>query len=218
MRSWLIFWLLLVIPLLAIPLDRYESSVAAYEAADRLKAPQPGGTLFLGSSTFTLWGQDLEREFSLFHALNRGFGGATIAEIDHYLERVCFPYQPRLILFYAGTNDIADGHSPQQVVSDFAHLTAHLRQKLPNTRVAYVSMAMPPSRIRFEREYASANQLLREFTQEQPNMDYLDVSKLLLDDQGRPRGQFYREDQLHMKPSGYALWAPVLREYLEEHQ
>jgi len=217
MRSWLI-WLLLVLPLLATPLDRYESSVAAYEAADRLKTPASGGTLFLGSSTFTLWGQELEREFAPFHALNRGFGGSTIAEVDHYLERICFPYRPRLIVFYAGTNDIAEGHSPQQLVSDFAQLTTHLRQKLPNTRVAYVSMAMPPSRTRFEAQYASANQLLREFTEKQPNLDFIDVSKLLLDEKGQPRGQFYREDQLHMKPAGYALWAPVLRNYLEAHQ
>ena len=217
MRLWLL-WFLLVLPLLAIPLDRYESSVAAYEAADRLKPPVAGGTLFLGSSTFTLWGHELEREFAPFQALNRGFGGATIAEIDHYLERICFPYRPRLILFYAGTNDIADGHSPQQLVRDFAHLTTRLRQKLPDTRVAYVSMAMPPSRVRFEREYASANQLLREFTEKQPDMDFVDVSQLLLDEQGRPRGQFYREDQLHMKPAGYALWTPVLREYLQQHQ
>ena len=217
MRSWLI-WFLLALPLLAIPLDRYESSVAAYESADRLKTPATGGTLFLGSSTFTLWGPDLEREFAQFHALNRGFGGSTIAEIDHYLERICFPYRPRLLVFYAGTNDIAEGHSPQQLVSDFAHLTDHLRQKLPDTRVAYVSMAMPPSRARFEQEYTSANQLLREFTEKKPNLDFLDVSKLLLDEQGRPRGQYYRDDQLHMKPAGYALWAPVIRTYLETHQ
>lgn len=217
MRTWLI-WLLLALPLLAIPVDRYESSIAAYESADKLKAPEGGGTLFLGSSTFTLWGRDLEREFARFHALNRGFGGSTISEVDHYLERICFPYRPRLILIYAGTNDIADGRSPDQVLKDFETLMAHLRGQLPNTRVAYVSMAMPPSRTQFERQYEEANSKLRQLCEAEPNLDYLDVSQLLLDDKGRPRENFYRDDRLHMKPSGYAVWTPVLRQYLEDHQ
>ncbi|MFN8612737.1 MAG: GDSL-type esterase/lipase family protein [Vulcanimicrobiota bacterium] len=216
MRNWLI-WLMLTLPLLAVPLDRYENSIAAYEAADRVKAPPTGGTLFLGSSTFTLWGHDLENEFARFQALNRGFGGSTIPEIDHYLERICFPYRPRLVVFYAGTNDIAEGHTAEQVSSDFQHLTAHLRRGLPEARLAYVSMAMPPSRVQFERQYRAANLLIRDYCASGKQLDFIDVSELLLDQQGRPRAEYYREDQLHMRPTGYALWSPVLRRYLEQH-
>lgn len=217
MRIWLI-WLMLAFPLLAAPLDRHESSIAAYESADRLKTPEPGGTLFLGSSTFTLWGHDLEREFARFHALNRGFGGSTIPEVDHYLERICFPYRPRRIVFYIGTNDIAEGHSPDQVVEDFETLMSHLRQKLPQVKVAYVSMAMPPSRTQFARQYEEANNRIRQICQEQPNLDFVDVSGLLLDAQGQPKEEYYREDRLHMKPAGYSVWIPVLRRYLEGGQ
>lgn len=216
MRFWLI-WLLLALPLLAAPLNRYESDVAAFETADKLQAPLPDGTLFLGSSTITLWGHDLEREFAQYHALNRGFGGSTLAEVDHYLERICFPYRPRLILVYAGTNDISEGHSPQQVLADFQRLSERVRARLPQTRIAYISMAMPPSRVRWEKEYAEANQLLRHYTEAHKNMDYIDVSQLLLDQDGRPRAEFYREDQLHMKPTGYAIWTPVIKDYLQGH-
>ncbi|MBS2039395.1 hypothetical protein JST97_30700 [bacterium] len=215
MRHWLI-WFMLTLPLLALPLDRFESAIAAYESSDRLNSPGTGGTLFLGSSTFTLWGHDLEREFARFHALNRGFGGSTIPEVDHYLERICFPYRPRLVLLYAGTNDIADGHPAEQVSSDFQHLIQHLRTQLPETRVAYVSMAMPPSRTQFESQYRAANAQIQSYCQKNPRLDFIDVSGLLLDEQGRPRQEYYREDQLHMKPAGYAVWVPVLRRYLEQ--
>lgn len=217
MRIWLM-WLLLALPLLAVPVDRYESAIAAYESADKLKAPAAGGTLFLGSSTFTLWGHDLEREFARFHALNRGFGGSTIPEVDHYLERICFPYRPQRVVLYVGTNDVAEGHSPDQILEDFERLLAHLRRQLPNARVAYVSMATPPSRVQFSSQYREANQKLKQLCEEEPNLDFVDVSQLLLDGQGQPRAEFYREDRLHMKPTGYAVWIPVLREYLEQHQ
>lgn len=211
-------WLLLAFPLLAVPLDRFESNIAAYESADKLKPPEPGGALFLGSSTFTLWGHDLEREFARFHALNRGFGGSTILEVDHYLERICFPYQPHLIVLYVGTNDVAEGHSPEQILADFECLLAHLRRQLPKTRVAYVSMAMPPSRAQYARQYEESNRKLKQLCDEEPNLDYIDVSRLLLDEQGRPKVEYYREDLLHMNLSGYAAWIPVLRGYLEKHQ
>ena len=160
----------------------------------------------------------MEREFARFHALNRGFGGSTIPEVDHYLERICFPYRPQRVVFYVGTNDIAEGHSPDQVLEDFEKLMVHLRRQLPNVRVAYLSMAMPPSRTQFEGQYAEANARLRQLCEDQPNLDYVDVSQLLLDEKGRPRESFYREDRLHMKPTGYAIWIPVLRRYLEDRQ
>lgn len=216
MRPWLI-WFMLALPLLAVPLDRFEKAIGSYEAADKYKAPQRGGTLFLGSSTFTLWGHELESEFARFQALNRGFGGCTIPEIDHYLERICFPYRPRLIVFYAGTNDIAEGHPAEQVRADFEKLVVHLREGLPKTRLAYVSMAMPPSRVQFEKQYLHANAMIRVYCRNSPGLDFIDVSGLLLDKQGRPRPEFYKADMLHMKPSGYAKWTPVLREYLDQH-
>jgi lysophospholipase L1-like esterase len=216
MRNWLI-WLILALPLLAIPLDRYEKAIASYEVADQYKAPEPGGTLFLGSSTFTLWGHELESEFARFHALNRAFGGSTIPEIDHYLDRICFPYRPRLIVFYAGSNDIAEGHPAEQVCGDFEKLVVHLRSQLPETRLAYVSMAIPPSRVQFKNQYLHANAMIRDFCRSNVKLDFIDVSGLLLDKQGSPRPEFYRADRLHMKPSGYARWTPVLRDYLEKH-
>lgn len=199
------FLLALAALCLAAPLDRFEAEIRAYEA---LPKPPPGGTVFVGSSTFRLWGKDLEREFADLQAVNRGFGGATIPEITYYYDRLVAPLQPRQIVFYAGTNDVAEGHSAEQIFQDYR---AFVKQA-GDVPVAFVSMSIPPSRVQFTPIYLEANRLIREYRQ--PGLSYIEVSRCVQDDQGNPREELFREDRLHMKPEGYALWVPVLRQAL----
>lgn len=200
----LLIVLLLATLTLAVPLDRFESEIQAYEA---LPLPPPGGTVFAGSSTIRLWGTDLEREFAEFQAINRGFGGATIAEITHYYPRLIAPLKPRRILFYAGTNDVAEGHSAQQIVRDYAAFC-----KLAQAPVTFISMSIPPSRAELTPVYREANRLIQE-----AGFAYLDVSRCVQDARGRPREELFLEDRLHMRPAGYALWVPIIRGYLERN-
>ena len=92
--------------------ERWEPAIEAFEAQDREQPPQPGGAMFLGSSSIRFW--DLERWFPAsrfpgLRATNRGFGGSQIADSLHYLERIVWPHRPSTIVFYAGDNDIAAG-------------------------------------------------------------------------------------------------------------
>ncbi|MFX6269910.1 hypothetical protein ABTF75_18990, partial [Acinetobacter baumannii] len=68
-------------------IDRFEPAIVKFEDDDKHSMPAPGGTLFIGSSTFTHW-KTLEEEFKDFKAINRGFGGSTIPEVNHYLDRI----------------------------------------------------------------------------------------------------------------------------------
>lgn len=195
----LILLLLLTSLVLAAPLDRFERDIRDYEERPR---PAPGGTLFLGSSTFRLWGHALETTFAEFDAINRGFGGATIPEITHYYDRLVEPLHPRQIVFYAGTNDVAEGHSAEQVYEDYKAFRA--RGTVP---VWFISMSIPPSRVQFTPVYREANRLIRELDP----AHYIDVSQCLLDASGQPHEGYFREDRLHMNAAGYAQWVPVIR-------
>ena len=56
---------------------QWEPEIAAYEATDRTNPPNPGGVLFVGSSSIRLW-QTLQSDFPGVPVLNRGFGGSEI--------------------------------------------------------------------------------------------------------------------------------------------
>ncbi len=198
--------------------ERWEPAIAAFEAQDRELPPQPGGTMFLGSSSIRFW--DLERWFpaSRFPGLrttNRGFGGSQIVDSLHYLERIVWPHRPATLVFYAGDNDIAAGKSPATVAADFGELSRRVWAELPDTRLIYV--AIKPSLARWELapEMRAANALIETSAEEEARLTFLDIDTPMIGEDGRPRPELFVEDGLHLSDDGYRLWTDLLAPHLD---
>ena len=120
------------------PSARWEKAIAAFEAADAKEAPEPGGILFVGSSSIRMW--KLEDSFPNLNVINRGFGGSQIADSLHFADRIIFPYKPRKVVVYAGDNDIAKGKSPERVAADFKQLTEAIHENLPKADIMFIAI------------------------------------------------------------------------------
>src|SRR5258707_5621029 len=83
---------------------KWEKDIAAFEAQDKEKAPPKQAVVFVGSSSIRLW--NLKKSFPDLDVINRGFGGSRIADSVHFADRLIVQYKPRLVVFYAGDNDI----------------------------------------------------------------------------------------------------------------
>src|SRR5438552_18868707 len=94
--------------------------ISALEKEDRRHPPQPGTIVFTGSSTMRYW-KTLDRDMAPIPVINRGFGGAHIAHVNEYFERIVIPYKPRAVVLYAGGNDLGwpSRKSPETVFEDF---------------------------------------------------------------------------------------------------
>jgi lysophospholipase L1-like esterase len=195
------------------PVD-WEPTIQAFEKQDRLRPPEPGGVLFLGSSSIRLW--NTAQAFPGVKSINRGFGGSQIADSVKFAERLVMPYKPRLIVFYAGDNDIAAGKSPAQVASDFQDFAKKIQKELAETRIAFVSIKPSPSRWKqFERQQ-QANRLVAEFIKSDRRLSYIDVVQPMLGDDGQPRAQLFKKDMLHLNDEGYELWAKIVMPVLQQ--
>lgn len=192
--------------------DPWAEAVAAFANADAAH-PSRGGVVFVGSSSLRLW-DDLERRFKDYSALNRGFGGSTLADCIRHLDRLVLPHDPRLVVVYAGDNDLAEGRSPQQVFDDFKALSERIHKRLPKTQVVFVSIKPSPARADLLDRVRQSNTLIRDYAENRRNMQYVDVFTPMLGDDGQPRGELFRGDALHLNSDGYALWysliSPVL--------
>ena len=193
---------------------RFEAEIRAFEAADRTAMPAPGGILFVGSSSMRMW-PDLTNDFPGHTIINRGFGGSTLAEVTHYAPRIILPYRPRLIVLYAGDNDLASGMTPGQVAADYLRLVSLVRRELPSTRIAYVAIKPSPSRWHLVDAYREANRLIAAEIARDPAQAYVDVFTPMIGANGRPRPELFMADSLHMTRAGYDLWrsriAPALQ-------
>lgn len=183
----------------------FEPEIEAFEDADRGHKPAPGGIVFTGSSSIRFW-SDLAADFPGEPVLNRGFGGSTIPDVTWFAPRIVFPYRPRLIVLYAGDNDIAAGHSPEQVLADYLEFVRDVRRTLPSTRIVFVSIKPSPSRWALAPQMRAANALIAQAIAHDSLAAYVDVFTPMLGANGHPRPELFRADSLHMTRAGYALW------------
>lgn len=197
-----------------IDLERLEPEIRAFEAADRASMPAAGGILFVGSSSIRRW-TSLATDFPGLPVLNRGFGGSTFPEANHYLARLVLPYRPRTIVLYEGDNDIASGRSPQQVLADYHEFVRRVRADLPGVRIVVVGIKPSPSRWQLADLQREANRLVRAAVATDSLQSYVDVFAPMLGAGGHPEPSLFAGDSLHMTPAGYAIWraqiAPHLR-------
>ena len=194
---------------------RWRDSFEAFAQADRKRLPDAGGVLFVGSSSIRLW-DDLETQFGNdARIVKRGFGGSRLADVAQYLDRLVLPYKPKLIVVYAGDNDLAEGRSPDEVLRSFEEFVDGVHKELPDTRIAYLSIK--PSPLREDRMAAAkaANKLIADYAASKPGVSYIDIFSKMLGDDGRPRRELFLSDALHLNMAGYALWKAAIQPHLK---
>ncbi|WP_179188508.1 GDSL-type esterase/lipase family protein [Hydrogenophaga sp. IBVHS2] len=195
-------------------MSRWRSELDAFALADRQNPPRPGGVLFVGSSSIRLW-QGLESAFPGQSGVQRrGVGGSCLYEWADWVAPIVLPHRPRLLLVYAGENDLTEGRTPHDLLASFIRLADRVRADLPDTRLAYLSIKPSPSRMAWLDAMREANLLIQTWVLASPNMDYVDVHTPMIDNDGRPRAELFVRDQLHLSAEGYALWRQVVSAHL----
>lgn len=195
----------------------WEGEIAAFERRDVSNPPPPNAVLFVGGRDLRLW-ETLQEEMAPVPVIQRGFGGAQISHITHYLSRIILPYRPRAILVMAGEADLADvsGRRPEDVLDDFRTLALSLRAEGEDAPIYFVSLR--PSPAREERWFGAqrANALVADYVSGERGMYFLDVTANMLDRNGNIRGDLYRWDGLTLNKQGYAILTDAIKPVLIE--
>jgi lysophospholipase L1-like esterase len=193
--------------------DRWEKEIAGLEKQDASSPAPKGGIVFVGSSSIRLW--NLKKSFPDLDAINRGFGGSKIADSTHFAPRLVLKHAPRLVVFYAGDNDIGGGNSPEQVLADFKAFVAVVHKDLPKTRIAFIAIKPSIARWKLVDKIRQANTLVETFSKQDERLAFIDVFKPMLGEDGKPRAELFAKDGLHLNDKGYELWASLLKPQLE---
>jgi len=196
------------------PAERWEDTIRGFEDWDRKNSFPADAVLFVGSSSIRLWPS---REcFPDLPVINRGFGGSQISDVNYYAKRIVLHYEPEVIVFYAGDNDIAGGKSAGQVFDDYKKFLTLVHDKLPATRIIFVGIKPSGSRWSLWPVMNEANMMIKDYCGRDGRLFYFDSAKPLLGDDGRPRGELFLKDKLHLNAKGYAAWTRALRPVLME--
>ena len=196
------------------PTDPWEADIARFEAADQANPPKPGAALFIGSSSIRFW-ESLQDDFPGVRLIRRGFGGSEVRDATRFAGRIVVPYRPRLVVLYAGDNDLAAGRTPMQVRDDVAAFAARVRRDLPDATLAYIAIKPSPARASLLDAAREANTLVAAWAKTQPHTHYIDVFTPMLDADGRAREDLFGPDRLHMNRAGYRIWIERIAPFLD---
>lgn len=195
----------------------FEKAISAFEAADAKSPPAPGGVVFVGSSSIRMW-KTLAEDFPGTNAINRGFGGSKIRHSVLHAHRIVTPYKPRAVVLYAGDNDIAGGLTPQQVLADYKEFVAKVREKLPDTPIYFISIKPSIARWKLVDKIREANRLVKEFSESEKHLGFVDIFDAMLGEDGKPRPELLLKDGLHMTPAGYEIWRDAVKPVIAPHR
>lgn len=198
---------------LAAP-EKWTAAIDKFTQADATTPPPRGGVVFVGSSSIVKW-TSLVEDFPGVKVINRGFGGSELADSVFYADRVVTPYQPKVVVLYAGDNDLNAGKTPETVFADFQAFVAKVHGALPDTRVVFIAIKPSPSRWKIKDKVVRTNALIAAACAKDKRLAYADVYTPMLDAQGEPRPELFVKDMLHMNPAGYAIWKPVVAPLLK---
>ena len=195
-------------------LQRFEKTIAGFEAKDKDHPPPKDPIVFTGSSSIARW-KDLAKTFPEFPVLNRGFGGSTTPEVNYYFDRVVAAYKPKVIVFFCGSNDMASKRTPQQALEDFGTFVKMTKEKLPGTKIVYISQHVPASRERLKDAYFEVNRAVREAATKDSPIRFVDIHDKMLGKDGSANPELYEADKLHPNAAAYKIWADELRPVLK---
>lgn len=192
---------------------RWEDEIKAFEAQDRATPPPANPILFVGSTTVHAW-KTLAEDFPDCVVLNRGFGGAEIADVSHFADRIIFPYKPRAIFFRVGGNDIANGRSVPDLFADFKAFVATVRTKLPDVNIYFIAWNPTPARWSQWSSEKQYNDMVKEYANQVPHVKYIETADIVLGADGKPRPELFLSDGLYFNAEGFKLLTARLRPFL----
>lgn len=193
---------------------RFQKTIDAYLESDKTAPPPRGGILFTGSSILFRW-KNLKEQMAPLPVYNRAFGGSRTADILHYMDQVVLPYEPKIIVYYCGSNDVNAGEAAGSIAGRFREFVPRVHASLPGTKIFYVSINKAPQKRDRWNVVDAANRMVAEFTAGDSRLGFIDVNPALFDAQGEPRMELYLPDRLHFQDPAYGEFTRIIKPVLE---
>ncbi|MCS6980471.1 MAG: GDSL-type esterase/lipase family protein [Flavobacteriales bacterium] len=195
-----------------ISYTRFLKEIRQFENSVSSQVQRP--IVFYGSSSLRMW-ETLAQDFAPLPVVNRGFGGATLAEMNYYFERVLKPLNPSVIVAYGGENDLAHPMWCLDSLQKRFRTFMALRDKhFPGTPVVYILIKNSPKRAAFQFQFETFNRWVQSVAHSFPNLYLFDGNRALSPSGSIPPHSVFKPDSLHLGPEGYKLWAEGLRPVL----
>jgi len=191
----------------------YESAVQEFEAQDQINPPPENAIVVIGSSSIRFW-ETIEDDLAPLPIIPRGFGGSTMNDVAFYADRLVTVYNPKMVVVYAGDNDIFFQIPPETFQAAYLTFICKVRDTLPDVPIYFISIKPSVSRWNLWPQSVIANTLIETLNSQDPLLHYINVASAMLDAEGNVRPELFEWDGLHLNAAGYTVWTDIIRPIL----
>jgi len=172
-------------------------------AGQRAASPERGGIVFTGSSIFQFW-THLTDQMAPLPVLNRAIAGTVTQDMIDRIGQLVLPYQPRIVVYYCGSNDISSGADAGPIAERTKRFIQMLHEKSPDTFFFYTAIQKAPEKRARWDVVEAVNREMERYARETPNVGYIDLNPVLFDKQNNVRESLFLSDGLHFRPDSTA--------------
>ena len=191
--------------------------IEAFEKLDLQINYPDEAILFIGSSSIRLW-KTLKDDMAPYNVIQRGYGGANFRDIIYFTERILADHNLKMLVCFVA-NDISgspDDESPRKVLRLFKYFVNQVRIKHPDIPIMQISITPTKSRWRHWKKIKRINDLMQAYCEKTNNLYYINTVTKFLNEEGKPKAEWFISDQLHLNKTGYAEWNKIIRIAIEE--
>lgn len=166
-------------------------------------SPERGGIVFTGSSIFRFW-THLTDQMAPLPVLNRAIAGTVTQDMLARIGQLVLPYQPRIVVYYCGSNDISIGEEAAPIIERTKRFIQILHEKSPNTFFYYTSIQKAPEKRERWDVVEAVNREMERYSRQAVNVGYIDLNPVLFDSRNNVREDLFLPDGLHFRPDSTA--------------
>ena len=172
-------------------------------AASKATSPEHGGIVFTGSSLFRFWTR-LTEQMAPLPVLNSAIAGTVTQDMLARIGQLVLPYQPRIVVYYCGSNDVSVGEDPGPIIERTKRFIQILHEKSPNTFFYYTSIQKAPEKHARWDVVEAVNREMERYSRQAINVGYIDLNPVLFDSRNNLRENLFLPDGLHFRPDSTA--------------
>jgi lysophospholipase L1-like esterase len=189
-------------------------SKEVFMAVVKLNPEPQNAIVFAGSSIFYFW-TTLVDDMAPLPVINQAFAGARMHSVFNAMDKLIVPYNPKIIVYYCGSNDINDGADASDILSGFEKFVSSVRDKLPSTIVYFISINKAPQKMAKCAVIDDSNEKINKWCKKTDGLYFIDINPHFFIC-GQSRTDLFFEDGLHFQPEAYVEFTKIIKPVIEK--
>jgi lysophospholipase L1-like esterase len=168
--------------------------------------------LFIGHSLIEFF--NWQGRFPAHRVANLGVAGESVEGLLSRIERITKKYPTaQLIFIMSGINNIA--MEDFDFLGSYKKIIERLSTTYPRAQIFVNSLLPTCTDFISDESIRDVNKSLKEIA-EDAGAEYLDIYRLFIDANGRAKKDYLLDDGVHLSDKGYAVWARVVDEIINQ--